>query len=116
MEGEQVVIFDGYRNQNHLTVDLDERNKRMSQLEEDVTALADIFVALGEEVDKHQEHLDSIDDYVTNGQVHVHEGTRLIQQAEVHHRKSRKKKVIVIVIGGILFIIFIAIIIHYATK
>ena len=114
MEGDNVVIFDGYRNQNHLTVDLDERNKRMSQLEEDVIALADIYEALGEEVEKQQVQIGSIEDYVTNGQDNVHEGTRLINQAKDHHRKSRKKKWCFSILGVIILIIFLAIIIHYA--
>ena len=113
MESEGVIIFDGYRNQNHLTVDADERNKRLSQLEEDTVALRDIFANLGELVNDQRETVKSIADFTEDIQIHVHEGSRLIKQAEVHQRKSRKKKLIVIVISGIIILILIVIIIHY---
>ena len=63
MESEGVIIFDGYRNQNHLTVDADERNKRLSQLEEDTVALRDIFANLGELVNDQRETVKSIADF-----------------------------------------------------
>lgn len=77
---------------------VEERERQLRQLEQDIVNVNDIFTQLGALVHEQGEMLDSIENNVESAQVQVAEGDRQLQQAVKHKRSARKKKIICVVI------------------
>jgi len=89
---------------------LQEREKGIRQLEEDIGDVNEIFKDLAAMVHDQGELVDSIEANVETTAISVGEGTEHLRSAERYQNKARRKKLLCAVIGVVILVIIIVII------
>jgi hypothetical protein len=85
---------------------ISQMNKDMKEIEQELSALHELFELLGIHVYKQKEDLEEIEQKVTNSDVNVQIATNTLKEANIIRKKSNKKIIKIIggaTVGGLLF-------------
>lgn len=99
------------------TLQVEQREREMRQLESDIVGINDIFRDLATLVNEQGEVIDSIESNVETAAVRVESGNKQLERAVVYKRCSRKLTCIIVsILIGVVIAIIVAIVIVLAAT